>query len=90
MSVRIGAWEFDDVAYDRDADVLYLSIGPPKPGTGEETPEGHIVRYDDAGELMGITIVGARLLVDTGEPVYVTVSQRSEVSLQELAPVLGG
>jgi uncharacterized protein YuzE len=33
MSVRIGAWKFDDVAYDRDADVLYLSIGPPKPGS---------------------------------------------------------
>jgi uncharacterized protein YuzE len=90
MSVRIGAWRFDDVAYDRDADVLYLSIGPPKPGTGEETPEGHIVRYDDAGELMGITIIGARLLVDAGEPVYVTVSQRSEVSMQALAPALGG
>jgi uncharacterized protein YuzE len=90
MSVRIGAWKFDDVAYDRDADVLYLSIGPPKPGSGEETPEGHIVRYDDAGELMGITIVGARLLVDAGEPVYVTVSQRSEVSVHELAPALGG
>ncbi|MEA2189492.1 MAG: hypothetical protein QOK16_4503 [Solirubrobacteraceae bacterium] len=70
--------------------MLCLSIGPPKPGTGEETPEGHIVRYDDAGALMGITIVGARLLVDAGEPVYVTVSQRSEVSMQELAPALGG
>ncbi|MEA2231577.1 MAG: hypothetical protein QOD83_1393 [Solirubrobacteraceae bacterium] len=90
MSVRIRAWKLDDVAYNRDADVLYLSIGPPRPGTGEETPESHIVRYDDAGELIGITIVGARLLVDAGEPLYVTVSQRSKVSMQELAPALGG
>jgi YD repeat-containing protein len=90
MSVRIGSWEFDDVAYDRDGDVLYLSIGPPKPGTGEQTPEGHILRYDDAGQLTGITLVGARSLIDAGEPVYVTVPQRSEVSTQELAPALGG
>ena len=40
MTVRIGDWEFDSHAYDAEADVLYLSIGEPRDGYGEESPRG--------------------------------------------------
>ncbi len=51
--------DFDTVHYDPDADVLYLSIGGPERAVDfEESPEGHALRYDEDGDLVGITIVG--------------------------------
>lgn len=57
--------DFDTVHYDPDADVLYLSIGEPTRAVDfEESPDGHALRYDEHGNLIGITIVGARKLVN--------------------------
>lgn len=61
MIVTVAGVEFDHVAYDRDADVVYLQVGSP-PQTAadfDESPEGHYLRYDERGALMGITIVNA-------------------------------
>ena len=47
--------------YDEDADVLYLSIGPPKPAEGIDIGEGVILRYDDREkEVVGLTLIGMR------------------------------
>lgn len=57
--------DFDTVLYDSGADVLYLSIGDPRRAVDfEESAEGHALRYDEHGNLVGITIVGTRRLVD--------------------------
>lgn len=57
--------DFDTVHYDPDADVLYLSIGEPQRAVDfEESPDGHALRYDEHGDLVGVTIVGARKLVN--------------------------
>jgi len=80
LSVRIGAWEFDYVDYDADADVLYVSLGPPREGHGEETPEGHFLRYDDEGNFCGVTLIDARELDERGE-LFVTVPERERVEL---------
>jgi uncharacterized protein YuzE len=57
--------DFGAARYDRDADVLYLSVGDSARAVDfDETPEGHALRYDADGDLVGITIVGARKLVD--------------------------
>ena len=40
MNIRIGPLEFDHADYDADGDVLYLHVGQPQPGEGEETPRG--------------------------------------------------
>jgi uncharacterized protein YuzE len=57
--------DFDSVHYDPGGDVLYLSIGDPERAVDfEESPEGHALRYDEHGDLVGITIVGARRIVD--------------------------
>ncbi len=46
-TITIGDTTFDRVDYDRDADVLYLSVGDPRPSAQTYgTPEGHAVRYD--------------------------------------------
>jgi uncharacterized protein YuzE len=51
--------------YDAAADVLYLSVGAPRPGVGIDIGDGVVVRYDeDARAVVGVTIVGiqARLM----------------------------
>jgi uncharacterized protein YuzE len=47
--------------YDEEADVLYLSIGEPRPAVGTDIGEGVIVRYDEARkEVVGLTLIGLR------------------------------
>jgi len=47
--------------YDAEADVLYLSVGTPRPAVGEDIGEGIVLRYDrKANELVGLTVVGLR------------------------------
>ncbi len=47
--------------YDKDADVLYLSIGKPRSAVGMDIGEGIILRYDEARkELVGLTLIGLR------------------------------
>jgi uncharacterized protein YuzE len=50
------AWD-----YDGEADVLYLSIGEPRPAVGVDIREGAILRYDEARkEVVGLTLIGLR------------------------------
>jgi uncharacterized protein YuzE len=75
MSLTIAAIDFDRIDYDRDADVVYLSAGDPARAVDfDESPDGHALRYDAEGKLVGITIVGARDLVAAGDDVRVHAS----------------
>lgn len=72
MSLTIGAIDFDRIDYDREADVLYLSAGDPAAAVDfDESPDGHALRFDASGRLVGITIVGARRLAEEGRDVRV-------------------
>jgi uncharacterized protein YuzE len=58
MTIRIGDITFDHVRYDRDVDVLYLHVGDPSTAVEfDGTPDGHHVRFDKAGHLVGITLL---------------------------------
>ena len=49
--------------YDEEADVLYLSMGEPRPAIGMDIGEGVVVRYDEARkEVVGLTLIGLRAL----------------------------
>ena len=88
MSVSVGSVTFDTVSYDRDADVLYLSVGDPAQAVGfDESREGHALRYDPGGKLVGITIVGARRLLEQDGQIIVTPPQL-RVDGDELAAAL--
>ncbi len=85
QTVTIGETTFDHVSYDRDADVLYLSLGSPQPAHHTfGTPEGHAVRYDAGGAVVGITLVSVRALLERGE-LAVTVPQIVDVRRDEIA-----
>jgi len=50
--------------YDEEADVLYLSIGEPRPAIGMDIGEGIVVRYDEIRqEVVGLTLIGLRARV---------------------------
>jgi uncharacterized protein YuzE len=47
--------------YDEEADVLYLSVGAPRPAVGVDIGEGIVLRYDEAQrEVVGLTLIGLR------------------------------
>jgi uncharacterized protein YuzE len=49
-------WDYDD-----DADVLYLSVGDPRPAVGLDIGDGGVVRYDETRhEVVGLTVIGLR------------------------------
>lgn len=89
MTVRLGPHEFDDVVYDADADVLYLHKGAPVPAAETvASPEGHAVRLDEGGEIIGITIVNAKWLAERDGRIKVTVPEQIETPASDLASAL--
>jgi uncharacterized protein YuzE len=68
MTVHIGPYIFDRVHYDHDADVLYLSQGDPAHAIDfDETPGGHAVSFDENGDLVSLTVIDIRRLLDEGD-----------------------
>jgi uncharacterized protein YuzE len=87
VTVRISGFEFDYVDYDERADVLYLSIGEPRPPAREEvTSDGHLIRYDEDGSLSGITLVNAKWLIERDGQIAFPV--RLDLNAQDIAAAL--
>lgn len=89
MSVHVGPYEFDHVSYDSDGDVLYLRRGEQRDAADTfGTPEGHAVRLDEQGEVIGLTIVNAKWLLGQEGKITITVPSLIEPDADELAAVL--
>ena len=55
------------LAYDREADVLYLSVGDPRPAVSREIGDDVLLRVDpDSGEVVGLTILNLSTREDYG------------------------
>ena len=90
MTVILGDLEFDNVVYDGGADVLYLHVGDPAAAVEfDESPEGHVLRYDAEGRLVGVTIVNARWLLEQNEQVTITLPKPIQVDRNALAVSIG-
>ena len=91
VGVTIGGATFDRVVYDREGDVLYLHVGDPATAVDfDKSPEGHALRYDAAGRLVGLTIVGARRLLEQEGRITVTLpAPQLSAGAPELAEALG-
>jgi uncharacterized protein YuzE len=56
-----------DWEYDEEADVLYISVGKPRPAVRVDIGEGVIVRWDEKKkEIVGLTIIGLRARLAEG------------------------
>jgi len=85
QAITIAGITFDRVRYDADADVLYLHVGDPASAVDfGESPEGHHLRFNSDGALVGITLVGVRHDLDNGQPITVTIPERVEVDSGQL------
>jgi uncharacterized protein YuzE len=89
MTITVGRHEFNDVVYDPEGDVLYLHKGEPVSAAKTlATPEGHAVMLDGPGEIIGITIVNAKWLVERDGQITISVPEHIETSARDLAPAL--
>ncbi len=80
MTVTIGHLTFDNATYDEQGDVLYLHVGEPQAAAdSEETPEGHVLRFDATGKIIGLTIINAKWLLDRDGEIAVTVPEQVHV-----------
>jgi hypothetical protein len=55
----------------------------------DESPEGHALRFDAEQNLVGVTILGAKRLVERHGKVTITVPKVVRVDAGDIAPVLG-
>jgi uncharacterized protein YuzE len=89
VNIRIGPVTFDRADYDTENDVLYLHVGEPREGEGEETPEGHVLRYAPGTQrIIGLTVLGAQRILDRDGDLYVTIPEPVKASAEDLAPAL--
>ena len=89
VTVNIGPLAFDHADYDAAGDVLYLRVGPAIEAEGEETPEGHVLRFEPGTQrIVGLTVINARWLLDRDGFVRVTVPEIVAASADDLAPAL--
>jgi len=89
VNIRIGHITFDHADYDVDSDVLYLHVGQPQEAEGEETPEGHVLRYaPDSQRIVGLTVLGAQRILDRDGELRVTIPEPVKASADDLAPAL--
>lgn len=89
MSVKIGNLEFDNATYDALGDVLYLHIGERRAAAdSEQTPEGHVLRFDSEGRVIGLTIINAKWLLERNGEIAVTLPEQVRVKSAALEPLL--
>jgi uncharacterized protein YuzE len=90
MNVKIDDLTFDRGHYDADADVLYLGRGATRYASDTAlTPEGHGVRYDGSGEVIGVTIINARRIIESDGYLTITLPHSVRVEAGEIAAALG-
>lgn len=64
--------------------VLYLAVGEPRAAADSlVTPEGHVLRYGESGDLIGVTVINAKWLADRDDGLHVSLP----VETEELAAV---
>ena len=89
MQVTIGHVTFDRVRYDNGGDVLYLHRADPSDAVDfDESPEGHHLRFDPDGRLVGVTIVRPQWLLEKEGNVTITLRDRISVGADVLGPAL--
>ncbi len=89
VNISIGPLRFDRANYDAENDVLYLHVGEPQAGEGEETPEGHVLCYaPGTSTVIGLTVIGARQTLARDGHLAISVPETIETSAEDLAPAL--
>jgi len=77
MTIKIAGVEFDNHFYDAEVDVLYLHVGDPASAVDwSDSEEGDGLRYGADGDLVGITILNAKLRLDRDGKIVITMPKK--------------
>lgn len=82
MSLRAGPYTFTHVTYDAPSDVLYAALDAPVPGDREPTPEGHVLRYDERGRFVGVSLLNPRRQLEREGAVFLSLPSGERVRVQ--------
>jgi hypothetical protein len=86
VNIKIGPVTFDRADYDAENDV---HAGEPQEAEGEETPEGHVLRYAPGSQrIIGLTVLGAQRILDREGELRITIPESVKASADDLAPAL--
>jgi uncharacterized protein YuzE len=89
MTVTIDGLVFESSNYDSEGDVLYLGRRDTNEGSDAAlTPEGHGVRYDSKREVIGVTIINARRIIERDGYLTITLPHSVRVDAGQLAAAL--
>lgn len=91
MAITIAGTQFNYHDYDERGDTLFISIDGPlkRLHDADETPEGHIVEYDNNGALVAIEFLNARWLLERDGELRITLpEQATAANPAELETVL--
>ena len=89
VNVKINGLVFDRAIYDADGDVLYVvRCEATEASDAALTAEGHGVRYDSDGHVIGVTIINARWLLERDGHVTITLPHQVQVAAGDLAGAL--
>jgi hypothetical protein len=79
----------DHADYDAENDVLSLHVGEPQEAEGEETPEGHVLRFEPGTQrIVSLTVLGAQAILDRDGELRITIPESVKASADDLAPAL--
>jgi uncharacterized protein YuzE len=88
VSLRAGPYTFSHVTYDPPSDVLYVSIGQPRPSRRVETPESDYLRFDSRDRFVGMIVMNPRERLEREGAVYVSLPQGDRVRVQGVESVV--
>jgi uncharacterized protein YuzE len=88
VSLRAGPYTFSHVTYDPPSDVLYASIGKPRPGSRVETPESDYLRFDSRDRFVGMIVMNPRERLERDGAVYVSLPQGDRVRVQGMESIV--
>ena len=75
--LQVQGTTIDRYGYDEDADVLYLRAGRPRQAADDDDSiEGDAVFFDNEGNVSGVTIIGAREMLERDGTLNVTLPSR--------------
>lgn len=83
MTITLAGIQFEHHDYDVRGDTLFLSVAPPSgkpPAHAHETPEGHVIEYDEAGAITAIELLNARWRLERDGEVRVTPPEHPAVA----------
>ncbi|HEU0019189.1 MAG TPA: hypothetical protein VFQ14_02750 [Thermoleophilaceae bacterium] len=91
MNITIAGTDFDYHDYDPRGDTLFLGVGGPRdalPASAYETPEGHIVEYDEPGAVVALELVNVRWALERDGEVKLTCPEEHHLARASLAAAL--